>query len=215
MVHDGQVFSTEQHTDLYFKCVEVTNDLVESFQMYSPHILNHPEATANYRSKQSEQASYYEKVIRNIDIVLQMDQVYCICEGLPQVPSPRYAPTQDELKNDNIRFILQSAHGDADISDKEMQIIHREFINGRESRNYHQDSHSMGFNLTRFSPILTIGDTAPQTPVGFRTTRPVPTSTPRPSGGSRLHSSDLTSNKRYTHKGYLHNLFTGIVGQVE
>ena len=93
MVHDGQIFSTEQCTDLYFKHVEVINDLVESFQMYSTHILNHPEATANYRSKQSEQASYYEKVIRNIDIVLEMDQVSHICEGLPQVPSPRYVPT--------------------------------------------------------------------------------------------------------------------------
>ena len=101
--------------------------------MYSTHILNHPEATAYYRSKQSEQALYYEKVIRNIDIVLQMDQVSRICESLTQVSSPRYVPTQEELENDNIRFILQSACGDADISDKEMQIIHKEFINERES----------------------------------------------------------------------------------
>ena len=62
---------------------------------------------------------------------------------------------------------------------------------------------------------MTIGDMAPQTPVGSGTTTPVPTSTPRPSGGSRLHSSDPTSNKRYTHEGNLHNSFTGIVGQVE
>ena len=120
---------------------------------------------------------------------------------------------------------MQSACGDADISDKEMQIIHKEFINERESRNNHQDSHSrlqniddltdMGFNLTRFSPILTIGDTAPKTPVGSGTTTPVLTSPPRPSGGSRLHSSDPTSNKRYTHEGNLHNSFTGVVGQVE
>ena len=223
MVHDGQVFSTEQYTDLYFKHVEVINDLVESFQMYSTHILNHPETTADYRSKQSEQASYYERVIRNISIVLQMDQVSHIHEDLPQVPSPRYVPTWDKL--DNIRFILQSAHGDADILDKEMQIIHKDFINERESRNNHQDSHSrlwnidnltdIGFNLTRFSPIPTIGDTAPQTPVGSGTTTPVPTSTPRPSGGSRLNSSDPTSNKRHTHEGNLHSSFTGVLGQVE
>ena len=54
-----------------------------------------------------------------------MDQVACIQEGIPQVPSPRYIPTQDELENDNIRFIFQSACGDADVTDKEMQIIHR------------------------------------------------------------------------------------------
>ena len=69
-----------------------------------------------------------------------MDQVACIREGLPQVPSSRYVPTWDELENDNIRFILQSAHGDADVTDKEMQIIHREFINERDSRNSHPDS---------------------------------------------------------------------------
>ena len=93
MVLDVQIFSTEQCTYLYFKHVDIINDLVESFQMYSTHILNHLEATANYRSKQSEQASYYEKVIRNIDIVLQMDQVSCNHEDLPQVPSPRYVLT--------------------------------------------------------------------------------------------------------------------------
>ena len=163
MVHDGQVFSTEQCTNLYFLCIEVINDLVESFQMYATHIYDHPELSAEYRSKQTEQASYYEKIIRNIDIVLQMDQVAHICEGLPQVPSPRYTPSQDELENDNIRFILQSACGDADVTDKEMQIIHREFINERDSRNNHPESNSrlqnkddltdMGFNLTRLSPI--------------------------------------------------------------
>ena len=105
MVHDGQVFSTEQCTQLYFKHVEVINDLVESFQIYSTHILNHPEATADYRSKQSEHASYYEKIIRNIDRVLQMDQVCHVHEGLPQVPSPRYVPSRNELENNNIRFI--------------------------------------------------------------------------------------------------------------
>ena len=109
MVHGGQLLSTEQCTDLYFKHVDVINDLVESFQMYSTHILNHPEATADYRSKQSEQASYYERIMRNIDIVLQMDQVCCICEGLPQVPSPRYVPSRNELKNDNIRFIFAAS----------------------------------------------------------------------------------------------------------
>ena len=105
MVHNGQVFRMEQCTNLYFlhfEGIEVINDLVESFQMYSTHIINQPQSAAEYRSKQTEQASYYEKIIRNIDIVLQMDQVACIHEGLPQVPSPRYVPTQDELENDNI-----------------------------------------------------------------------------------------------------------------
>ena len=38
MTHDGQVFSMEQHTNLYFHHVEVINDLVESFQMYATHM---------------------------------------------------------------------------------------------------------------------------------------------------------------------------------
>ena len=140
MIHDEQIFSMEQCTNLYFVHIEVISDLVESFHMYSTHIINHPQSTAEYRSKQAEQASYYEKIVRNINIVPQMDQVAHIHEGLPQVPSPRYVPTWDELENDNIRFILHSAHGDADITDKEMQIIHREFINERDSRNSHLDS---------------------------------------------------------------------------
>ena len=103
-----------------------------------------------------------------------------------------------------------------DILDKEIQIIHKEFINERESRNNQQDFHyrlqniddltDMGFNLTRFSPIPTTGDMAPQTPLGSRTTTPVLTSTPRPNGGSRLHSSDPTSNKRYADEGNIVSL---------
>ena len=93
MVDDGQVFSTEQYTNLYFYHIEVINNLVESFQMYSTHIINHPLLAAEYRAKQSEQASYYKKVIRKINVVLQMDQVYHIHEGLPQVPLPRYVLT--------------------------------------------------------------------------------------------------------------------------
>ena len=88
MVHDGQVFSMEQCTNLYFDHFEVINDLVELFQMYSTHILNNPLSAPKYRAKQSEQASYYEKIIRNIDVVLQMDQVCHVHEGLPQVLHP-------------------------------------------------------------------------------------------------------------------------------
>ena len=73
----------------------------------------------------------------------------------------------------------------------------------------------MGFNITRFSPILTVGDTVLQTPAGSGTTTPVPMSTPRPSGGSQLHNSDLISNRQNTHKHNVYNPFTGVVGQVE
>ena len=125
MIHNGQVFSMEQCTNLYFHCTEVINDLVESFQMYVTHMYYHLESAAEYKAKQTEQALYYEKIIRNVDRVLQMDQVAHIHEGLPQVSSPRYTPSWDELENDNIRFILQSAHGDTDVADKEMQIIHK------------------------------------------------------------------------------------------
>ena len=69
-----------------------------------------------------------------------------------------------------------------------MQIIHKEFITEKESRINHQESDSRlrniddltdkGFSLMRFSPIHTIGDAAPQTPVGLGTTTPIPTSTP-------------------------------------
>ena len=52
-----------------------------------------PDSTAESRPKQMEQASYYEKIIRNIYIVLQTDQVAHIHEGLLQVPSPRYIST--------------------------------------------------------------------------------------------------------------------------
>ena len=40
MTHEKQVFSMEKCTNLYFHCVEVINDLIESFQMYSMQILN-------------------------------------------------------------------------------------------------------------------------------------------------------------------------------
>ena len=81
MTHEGQIFSMDQCTNLYFHhCAEVINDLIESFQMYSMQILNQPESAAEIRSRQSEQASYYENIIKNIDIVLQLDQIAHIHE---------------------------------------------------------------------------------------------------------------------------------------
>ena len=74
MTHDGQVFSVEQHTNLYFHYVKVINDLVESFQMYATHMYYHPDSTAKYKPRQSEQAANY-KIIRYIDVVQQIDQV--------------------------------------------------------------------------------------------------------------------------------------------
>ena len=76
MVHNGHVFSIEQHTNLYFYHIEVINDLVESFHMYATHIYYHPDSTAEYRPKQVEQTSYYEKIIRNINIVLQVAHIH-------------------------------------------------------------------------------------------------------------------------------------------
>ena len=92
MTHEGHIFTIDQCTNLCFDHVEVINDLIESFQMYSMQILNQLESAAEIRSRQSEQALYYENIIKNIDIILQLDQVACIHEGLPQVPSPRYVP---------------------------------------------------------------------------------------------------------------------------
>ena len=131
MAHDEQVFSTEQCTNLYFHHVEMINNFVESFQMYSTHILNHPLSATEYRAKQLERVSYYKRTIRNIDVVLQMDQVYHIREGLPKVLSPMYVLTREELEKDNIKMILCTVHGDADIVDKEMQIIYKEFTTER------------------------------------------------------------------------------------
>ena len=93
MTHKGQVFSMKQCTNLYFHCIEGINDLIDSFQMYSMQILNQPESAAEIRSIQSEQAAYYENLIKNIDIVLKLDQVAHIHEGLTQVSSPRYVPS--------------------------------------------------------------------------------------------------------------------------
>ena len=110
------------------------------------------------------------------------------------------------------------------MADKEAKIIHKKFISERECRITHQESESrlrninnlmdMGLSLTRFSPIPTIGDTAPQTPVGSGMTTPIPTSTPQPSGRSRLHSSDPTADIKYVPEGNIQNSFSDIRGQV-
>ena len=70
----------------------------------------------------------------------------------------------------------------------------------------------MGFNITECSPMPTIADPVPQTPVRSGTNTPVLTSTPRPVGGSYLQSSDPISNEENAH---MYNSFTDIVGQVE
>lgn len=140
MIHEGKVFNPEQCTNLYFGCVEVINDLVESFQAYSTLIMNQPELAGEYSSKQREQASYYKKVFRNIDVVLQMDQVHCIHKGQPQLPSPRYVPSRSEMEYENLQVILQLAYSDVDMTDKETQIIHRGLIKERDCKLINSDS---------------------------------------------------------------------------
>ena len=123
LVHDGKIFSTDQCTNLCFSHVEVICDLVKSFQAFSNLIRNQPELAGEYTSKQTEQASYYKGILRNIDVVLQMDQVHCVSEGLPQLPSPRYVPSRSELGSKNIEVILQLACSNTERTNKETQII--------------------------------------------------------------------------------------------
>ena len=121
------------------------------------------------------------------------------------------------MENDYLRLILQSAHAEADVADKEIQIILMEFLSERNSRNNPSDSHSrirnidnltdMGFNLTRFSPIPTISNTVPQTPVGSGIVTPIPTSTLRPSGGSCLNSLDPIPDRQHHHVPNLYNSY--------
>ena len=110
--------------------------------MYSTHILNHPKATADYRSKQSEQASYYEKIIRNIDIILQMIRYVTSMKVYLRYHHPGMYHQEMNWKMIISEFILQSAQGDADITDKETWIIHMEFIRERDSKVNCPDSHS-------------------------------------------------------------------------
>ena len=54
MVHNGKVFSMEQCTNLYFLCIEVINYLVESFQMYSTHIITQNQQLNTDPNKQNK-----------------------------------------------------------------------------------------------------------------------------------------------------------------
>ena len=72
LVHDSKVFMIEQHTKLYFSPVEIINDLVESYA-YSNLMTNQPDLVGEYAIKRAEQASYYEQILRNVDVFLQMD----------------------------------------------------------------------------------------------------------------------------------------------
>ena len=47
-----------------------------------------------------------------------------------------------------------------------------------------EDLTDMGFNMPNYSPIPAIGNTAPQQPTDMRSDASVPTSMPRPQGGS-------------------------------
>ena len=152
-----------QCTNLYFDHIEVINDLVESFQMYYTNILNNPLSAPEYRAKQSDQASYYKKIIININVVLQMDQgISQFLKVYHRYLHPGMYQHEMNSKNDYIKVKVCTAHGDADIANKEMQIIHKEFITEKESRINHQQSESrlrniddlrdMRFSLTTFSP---------------------------------------------------------------
>ena len=205
MVHDGKTFTVEQCTSFYFDRVDGICDLVESFQTCSALITNQPELTGEYSRKQVEQATYYEKVIRNIDVVLQMDQVHCTSEGLPHLPPSRYVPSTGELEKVSGQIILQSACNDAEKADKEAQRLQRGQNQNQDDKlnnSYVNDSiqsivdlTDMGFSIPDYSSIPAVGDAVPQHPAGMGAAASVPTSTPRNEGGSHLHMTDPTHNR--------------------
>ena len=68
-----------------------------------------------------------------------------------------------------------------------------------------EDLTDMGFNMPNYSPIPAVGNTVPQQPMDMRSGASVPTSMPRPQGGSRLNTSDPTYNRG---KAQIINSFT-------
>ena len=120
------------------------------------------------------------------------------------------------MKNKNLEAILQSAHSDAEATDRETQIIHRGLIKERDQMLNNSDSNSrvqnideltdMGFNIMEYSPIPMVRNTDPLRSEGNGTNTHVPTSTPRTDGRWCLNSSDPTHNKR---KKQIIDSFTG------
>ena len=217
MVHDGKIFMVEQCTNLYYDRVEVISNLVESFQMYSALITIQPELTGKHLAKQVEMASYYENIIRNIDVVLQMDQVHCTSEGLPHLPTPRHVPSRGELETVSSQIVLQSACNNAEKADKEAQRLQRSQNKEKDNKlNYSNfndriqsmdDLTDMGFSIPDYSSIPTVGDAVPQCPAGMGTNASAPTSTPRIEGGPHVHKSDPSHNRSKTQ---IIDSFTGI-----
>ena len=107
-----------------------------------------PNLASEYELKRTEQVSYYQKILRNVDVVLQMDQVHHTHEGLPQLPSPRYTPTRGELENEDLQFIMQSAHNDAERTNKEMQIMQMDNSDSNSRLRNMDDLTDMGFSST-------------------------------------------------------------------
>ena len=161
LIHDVKVFTTEQCTKLYFSHVERINDLVESYQAYSNLMASQPDVAGEYAVKRAEQVAYYEKILRNVNIVLQMDQVHYIHEGLSQLPSPRYTPTKGELENENLQVILQSAHNDVGRTNKEMQIIQMDNSGSNSRLRNMDDLTDMGFSSPDYSSIPTVRNAVP------------------------------------------------------
>ena len=84
-----------------------------------------------------------------------MDQVHHIHEGLPQLPSPRYTPTRGELENEDLQVIMQSAHNDAERTNKEMQIIQMDNSDSNSRLRNMDDLTDMGFSSPNYSLIPT------------------------------------------------------------
>ena len=90
-----------------------------------------------------------------------MDLVHCVHEGLPQLPSPRDTPTRGELENENLQVIMQSAHNDAESTNKEMQIIQMDNSDSNSRLGNMDDLTDMGFSSPDYSSIPTVGKAIP------------------------------------------------------
>ena len=147
--------------------------------------------------------NYFMKIVHNINIFLQEDQLMCTKVDFSLVPVPGYLPNSNDLEQINANQIIQTVNEEVTLINKEMLVIMQgdnkhPHINksGSFPRLRSIELNDMGFSLNKISPI-TFDVENPQIPVDCGIKSRAPTSTLRERRAPQAHNEVADLNEAH------------------
>ena len=204
LTHQGVLFTISYRQQIYEGRSEIITTLIDCFSELNKHTKSYPETELACHQEKTHHFSYYLWLIQHIDNVLQEDNIFRHNNELPELPTPTYSPSVNDLETIHRIHIMSHAWRESDHALQEATIIHHEFMlekahmnNTSFSRIRNVDNITdMGYSLNRVSPIFR----EQQTPVQSSNPRN-PMSTPRQKMGHINKHSFVPQGTGIQHEG--------------